>query len=758
MALSFKLTKANYDAMRSMSMTQRMQVAKNDEVGQWLLSLMSPTQLAELFPLYYQRMLPADISGFMKAMPTSMTMAKQRAVEEQLQNTASGASAGANMQAGGWRRKWQESMTAAASKKVTPQLSEEQQKIYSELKSGPMSIDDPRAKMFAGLNEQQLASVGVKRITQDGKDFFKYTVPTVSEEEQKAYIKEQASMGSGKKYSNAQAAALIRSIGGTEEEAANLGALVHQESSGIPTKHNPNRSTGDNSYGLWQINMIENLEEKRLREFAKFGVTKKEDLFNPVINAKVALHMYRAKAAAGRPPMEDWGAWKVAYGRGTNNYWRQQYELSKQGASGGVSIPGGDSITADYSDKNMKLARERLIRNLEAQRIGTLAEYTNAGLPAPGSPEAKAIVGDARGVEAVKQRIEKEFGNLSNPQCVALAKAYVGATGSVRDWRRGTNVMDGTLKPGTPIATFLDRKGNPSPYYDGGQGVGIEKNNTTHAAVFLDYKRDGSGKIIAIRVMEQFKGSHGARERTYPVGGFGTHNAANYHSINNKDGAPLGSNNPMVQNAAVDPPKTPNDVHTSKMPQAPAVAPPKPVEAKPDNKDNTPPPKKVKANAKGGINKINTEQITAYPIGGAQGDNAVVVNAQQQPLFTMNTNEKMLIDPKSDTAQVIPDQKPQMNQPPQQDMTTMMDEFKATIQELKNQFSQNDPGNFAKPEMPDRDTLRNDTAHGHVLNDMNDLSKEYYSTPSMKRAAFRTGGVETGDPVSNFHYSHGNKS
>jgi hypothetical protein len=123
----------------------------------------------------------------------------------------------------------------------------------------------------------------------------------------------------------------------------------------------------------------------------------------------------------------------------------------------------------------------------------------------------------------------------------------------------------------------------------------------------------------------------------------------------------------------------------------------------------------------------------------------------------MNTNEKMLIDPKKDTAQVIPDQKPDVSQKPTQD-TGVMDEFKAAIQELKNEFSQNDPGKFKQPDMPNRETFDKDTQQGHILDGMNDLSKEWYSTPSMKRAAFRTGGVETGEPVSNFHYSHGNRS
>jgi hypothetical protein len=700
-------------------------------------------------------MLPVDISGFAKAMPTSMTMAKQRAIEEQLQNTASGASAGANMQAGGWRKKWQESMTAKVGKTPPPQLSEEQKKTYDALKSTPMAVDDPRAKMFAGLDESQLSSVGVKKITQDGKDFFKYTAPTVSDEEVKRAI---ASQGNFEQRASAFMPRLQKDLNITKEQAAGIIGSLGGETGGLKAVQELHPvipgSRGGFGWAQWT--------GPRRVEFEQFSAARGLSITSDEANYQFLVHELKGSESKALNQLKQTGsvdeAARVFTGSAATGigYLRPGIEHYGSSISKARQAYGAIGITNDYSDKSMELAREKLIRNMEANRIGTLAEYTNAGLPAPGSPEASAIVGDTKGANAVASKIKDQFGNLSNPQCVALAKAYVGSNSSVTEWRRGSNVMDGTLKPGTPIATFMDRKGNPSSMYDGGQGVGAPGNHTTHAAVFLDYQRDGAGKITGIRVMEQYKGSGGAHERTYPVGGFGTNNAANYHSINDKSGAPLGSTNPMVQNAAVDPPKTPLADYTSKVPMQ-ANPPPKPVEAKPANKDNAQPPKQVKANAKGGINKINTEQISAYPIGGAQGDNAVVVNAQQQPLFTMNTNEKMLIDPKKDTAQVIPDQKPDVSQKPTQD-TGVMDEFKAAIQELKNEFSQNDPGKFKQPDMPNRETFDKDTQQGHILDGMNDLSKEWYSTPSMKRAAFRTGGVETGEPVSNFHYSHGNRS
>ncbi len=65
-------------------------------------------------------------------------------------------------------------------------------------------------------------------------------------------------------------------------------AVAKKESSGRPMAHNQNESTGDNSYGLFQINMIGSLGPDRLE---KFGLEKNSDLFDPVKNAEIAFFM-----------------------------------------------------------------------------------------------------------------------------------------------------------------------------------------------------------------------------------------------------------------------------------------------------------------------------------------------------------------------------------------------------------------------------------------------------------------------------------
>ena len=60
-------------------------------------------------------------------------------------------------------------------------------------------------------------------------------------------------------------------------------AIALAESSGNVRAHN--KKAPDNSYGLWQINMIGNIGPERRK---KFGLESNEDLFDPVTNARVA--------------------------------------------------------------------------------------------------------------------------------------------------------------------------------------------------------------------------------------------------------------------------------------------------------------------------------------------------------------------------------------------------------------------------------------------------------------------------------------
>jgi hypothetical protein len=92
---------------------------------------------------------------------------------------------------------------------------------------------------------------------------------------------------------------LLHAVGFRGEALKKAWAVAKKESNGRPLAFNGNVQTGDSSFGLFQINMIDILGPDR-RE--KFGLNFTAELMNPVINAQVAYHM----SAGGK----NWTAWK----------------------------------------------------------------------------------------------------------------------------------------------------------------------------------------------------------------------------------------------------------------------------------------------------------------------------------------------------------------------------------------------------------------------------------------------------------------
>jgi len=91
---------------------------------------------------------------------------------------------------------------------------------------------------------------------------------------------------------------LLHAVGFTGTDLKEAWAVAKKESNGRPLAHNPNTHTGDNSWGMFQINMIGELGKDR-RE--KFGLENNAELLNPVVNAKIAYYMSRGG--------EDWSSW-----------------------------------------------------------------------------------------------------------------------------------------------------------------------------------------------------------------------------------------------------------------------------------------------------------------------------------------------------------------------------------------------------------------------------------------------------------------
>lgn len=99
--------------------------------------------------------------------------------------------------------------------------------------------------------------------------------------------------------SKPQLAGYLRQAGFSEEMIPTMIGISTAESSLDTKAFNPNVNTGDQSYGLFQINMLGGMGPER-REL--FGIKSNEELFDPLKNAKAAKAIYDQQGL---------GAWSV---------------------------------------------------------------------------------------------------------------------------------------------------------------------------------------------------------------------------------------------------------------------------------------------------------------------------------------------------------------------------------------------------------------------------------------------------------------
>lgn len=116
----------------------------------------------------------------------------------------------------------------------------------------------------------------------------------------------------------AQLLQLAQGAGFKGQDVQTMAAIAMAESSGNPGAHNRNASTGDNSYGLAQINMLGSMGPARLKQF---GLQKNEQLFDPQTNFKAAKQV---KDSSG------FGAWST-YGSGKYKQFLSQVQKAASG-------------------------------------------------------------------------------------------------------------------------------------------------------------------------------------------------------------------------------------------------------------------------------------------------------------------------------------------------------------------------------------------------------------------------------------------
>jgi hypothetical protein len=122
-------------------------------------------------------------------------------------------------------------------------------------------------------------------------------------------------------FTDEELAKLLSTVGFEGRALKVAWAVVKKESNGRPLAFNGNVKTGDNSYGIFQINMIGGLGVTR-RD--KYELNSNKELFDPVVNAQIAYLMTNEGSN-----WSSWGVGKFPYNGNTEqsnfNLWIKKF-------------------------------------------------------------------------------------------------------------------------------------------------------------------------------------------------------------------------------------------------------------------------------------------------------------------------------------------------------------------------------------------------------------------------------------------------
>ena len=182
-----------------------------------------------------------------------------------------------------------------------------------------------------------------------------------------------------KPVSKSQLVKLLRQAGFPEKDIPTMVGIAGGESSFIPSQHNPNANTGDNSYGLFQINMLGAMGPERRRQF---GIESNDQLFDPATNVRAAKNIYDSQGL---------GAWTVYNNKSYRNFMptAAQVEPGEPSEIPTVAYPtdyptGDITVNNYYGPKREELKDPNFTDNLmKTLLINNLGNRQNNGLKTP---------------------------------------------------------------------------------------------------------------------------------------------------------------------------------------------------------------------------------------------------------------------------------------------------------------------------------------------------------------------------------------
>lgn len=204
-----------------------------------------------------------------------------------------------------------------------------------------------------------------------------------------------------------QLKALALAAGFNDRDASIMAAIAMAESGGRSAEHNNNAATGDNSYGLWQVNMLGRMGPERRRNF---GIGSNEALFDPAVNASAARKVFESQG---------FGAWSV-FKSGAYRQFLPGAMRAQAGAPPAPMLPGAPAagLPAGVQQAGAKLdaalsesKRQQQLLN-EQQTVAALEQKYGAITDALSSQQevaANKLRDEVRYFELIKQGVNPEI-------------------------------------------------------------------------------------------------------------------------------------------------------------------------------------------------------------------------------------------------------------------------------------------------------------------------------------------------------------
>jgi hypothetical protein len=515
-----KIDKFSYKSLRKLTVGERLNAVKNPQIGNSLMSALTPTQIAELFPRYYLMREP-DISGFLKAVPSSVQAAKQRYYDEQIQNTVSGAREGAPLAPGApgvkktWWDKVKETVSGGTARVMKPgekpqyKLTDEQRATYDLLKSGQnIDANDPRTKFMATLTPEQMKTVGLEKIkTEDGKEMFHFNPESFKASREEAIKSLQTGVTPGTEglkgsavmqknvydayrtagFSHNQSLALTAEVGRENSYRSNIIFGTHTDPANSATNLGMISMQGPRHTGLYNFLKSKNLigsdgqivhSQESLVAMAQYqkqemmtgthgGSARQQQNVRDFLNDP-NIDPEQASRVLGK----DYIRWRYDDPRyAAHHQYRKNYLSQIEDITNKMKIGDTDGLRREYPEELIQAATRKLETEKSARGEHNLAEYTGAQMGAPGAP-GLSVTAQNEGT--------KKLNEITSYHSAGKGYCGIGTRLAARDLFGDKYFASGLSTGGSAQASSLSRDNNyfqGSGYYNAKQD--IEKDRAT---------------------------------------------------------------------------------------------------------------------------------------------------------------------------------------------------------------------------------------------------------------------------------------